>query len=215
MKTALIASFALLLSCLTGHAQALTQCNDAGHAWTTDEKSPEIASPVGVPSCQVPVTLSSHPDPALSVGPNHGEAFSPTDSGSGQFAEPGDSALTSFAAANGPDSRVPLSAEPSAAEKPVQPEAAPARGHSRAALLLLAVGLFGSLVFRTFGKSGGTAVIVRPSWLSRRCRYCYSSNVRPSRKRGPFESLLLPLMLLAPFRCASCFRRCYGFVFIR
>jgi hypothetical protein len=214
MRTALISSFALLLCCLAGHAHAVNPCNDSGHPLAAGERLPETVAP-GAPRCEALNTSPATANPALPINANHDETFSPTDSGSGQFAERNDSALTSLAPADGPDSRVPLSGEPSAAENPVQPEAAPAQGHSHAALLLLAVGLFGTLVFRTLRKSGATAVAVRPSWLSRRCRYCYGSNVRPSRKRGPFESLLLPLVLLAPFRCASCFRRCYGFVFIR
>jgi hypothetical protein len=47
----------------------------------------------------------------------------------------------------------------------------------------------------------------------RHCPYCHGFLVRRSRRRGLFESLILPPLLLRPFRCMDCRRRHYHFVF--
>jgi hypothetical protein len=51
--------------------------------------------------------------------------------------------------------------------------------------------------------------------LVRSCPYCGSLEVRRSRRRGPLERLLLPLLLLHPFRCMDCYRRHYSVFFAR
>ena len=48
-----------------------------------------------------------------------------------------------------------------------------------------------------------------------RCPQCKSSSVHRSRRRGFFEYLVLPLMLLRPYRCWCCERRHYGYLFLR
>ena len=47
------------------------------------------------------------------------------------------------------------------------------------------------------------------------CPQCKSLSVHRSRRRGVFEHLVLPLMLLRPYRCWSCDRRHYGYLFLR
>jgi hypothetical protein len=47
----------------------------------------------------------------------------------------------------------------------------------------------------------------------RRCPYCDKHRVRRSRRRGVFESVVLPMLLLRPFRCLECNRRHYNIVF--
>jgi hypothetical protein len=42
------------------------------------------------------------------------------------------------------------------------------------------------------------------------CPVCKSKNVARSMRRGALESLVLPLLLLRPFRCQSCDNRYYG-----
>ena len=51
--------------------------------------------------------------------------------------------------------------------------------------------------------------------LSRKryCPECHSRDIRRSTRRGLFESLVLPLVLLRPYRCERCDARVYGFVF--
>ena len=49
--------------------------------------------------------------------------------------------------------------------------------------------------------------------LSRECPHCGSLAVRRSARKDLFEVLVLPLLLLRPFRCEDCDRRHYGFVF--
>jgi predicted Zn-ribbon and HTH transcriptional regulator len=44
----------------------------------------------------------------------------------------------------------------------------------------------------------------------RRCPICNSKNVARSRRRGVLDFLVLPLLLLRPFRCQSCDNRYYG-----
>lgn len=211
MRTALVAAFASLLFCVTGHAQAfaLSQCNDTGHPLMAGERLPGTIA-AGSPGCEIPTGV----EPTLSANPNHDEALSRSESASRRFAVPNASALTSLAPTDSRGIRVSHPGEPGSPESDRQPAAAPAQGRKLAELLLLA-GVFGTVIFRTLGGSRLVEAMARPTWLSRRCRYCYGAEVRSSRKRGPFESLVLPLMLLAPFRCASCFRRCYGFMFIR
>ena len=45
------------------------------------------------------------------------------------------------------------------------------------------------------------------------CPYCKSPEVHRSRRQGVFETLLLPLFLLRPFRCHRCNHRSYNFFF--
>ena len=47
------------------------------------------------------------------------------------------------------------------------------------------------------------------------CPRCRSNDVRRSLRRGAFEFLVLPLLLLRPFRCRICDQRYYGYVFSR
>ncbi len=47
--------------------------------------------------------------------------------------------------------------------------------------------------------------------IKRRCQYCDSHQVARSQRRGLFETLVLPLLLIRPFRCLKCYRRYYGF----
>jgi len=46
------------------------------------------------------------------------------------------------------------------------------------------------------------------------CQDCGCHIALRSRKRGPWESFVLPLFLLRPARCANCFRRAYCTVFV-
>jgi len=47
----------------------------------------------------------------------------------------------------------------------------------------------------------------------RRCHHCRSIKLKPMERSGLFEFLILPVLLLRPFRCLACRRRHYGFVF--
>jgi hypothetical protein len=47
------------------------------------------------------------------------------------------------------------------------------------------------------------------------CPDCGSTVAFYSRRRTFTEKYLLPLLLLRPFRCADCFRRSYGPVFVQ
>ena len=56
----------------------------------------------------------------------------------------------------------------------------------------------------------------RVLWQSvRRCPNCNSFEVHRSKRRSVFEWVVLPLLLLRPFRCQDCDRRHYGFAFSR
>ena len=46
------------------------------------------------------------------------------------------------------------------------------------------------------------------------CQDCGCHIAIRSRKRGPWESFVLPIFLLRPARCANCFRRAYCTVFV-
>jgi hypothetical protein len=48
---------------------------------------------------------------------------------------------------------------------------------------------------------------------TRCCPICKSKDVRRSMRRGKLESLVLPFLLLRPFRCESCDHRYYGWFF--
>jgi len=50
---------------------------------------------------------------------------------------------------------------------------------------------------------------------SHRCRECGSAHLRRSRRRNVIEALVLPLVLVRPFRCADCNTRQYGIGFHR
>jgi hypothetical protein len=50
-------------------------------------------------------------------------------------------------------------------------------------------------------------------YLLRCCPACGSLDVRRSHRRGLLEVVLLPLLLLRPFRCEDCTRRHYNFFF--
>ena len=52
-------------------------------------------------------------------------------------------------------------------------------------------------------------------YLLRCCPYCKSLDVRRSHRRGLFEILVLPFVLLRPFRCEDCTKRHYNFFFTR
>jgi hypothetical protein len=45
------------------------------------------------------------------------------------------------------------------------------------------------------------------------CTSCGSREVQRSRRRNPLEWLILPFLLLRPFRCSLCNDRHYGFFF--
>lgn len=47
----------------------------------------------------------------------------------------------------------------------------------------------------------------------RRCPLCGGLQVLRSRRQGVFEVLLLPMVLLRPFRCRQCSTRFFGFFF--
>jgi DNA-directed RNA polymerase subunit RPC12/RpoP len=47
----------------------------------------------------------------------------------------------------------------------------------------------------------------------RRCPFCGSSEVLRSKRRTVIEFLILPLVLLRPFRCQKCSARHIGFLF--
>ncbi len=51
--------------------------------------------------------------------------------------------------------------------------------------------------------------------LSRKryCPECHSRDIRRSTRRGLYESIVLPVVLLRPYRCERCDARVYGFVF--
>lgn len=44
------------------------------------------------------------------------------------------------------------------------------------------------------------------------CRYCQSTEMHLSRRRGLVEKLVLPLFLRRPFRCHTCLMRQYAFI---
>lgn len=52
-------------------------------------------------------------------------------------------------------------------------------------------------------------------YLVRSCPFCMSRAVRRSHRRGFFETLVLPLVLLRPFRCEDCNKRHYNLFFTR
>jgi hypothetical protein len=52
-------------------------------------------------------------------------------------------------------------------------------------------------------------------YLLRCCPACNSLDVRRSHRRGLFEVLILPLLLLRPFRCEDCTKRHYNLIFTR
>jgi hypothetical protein len=52
-------------------------------------------------------------------------------------------------------------------------------------------------------------------FLLRCCPSCKSFDVRRSHRRGWFEILVLPLILLRPFRCEDCTKRHYNLMFTR
>ena len=54
-----------------------------------------------------------------------------------------------------------------------------------------------------------------PFRIVRTCPHCQSVNVRRSRRKGPFERILLPLLLVRPYRCQKCDLRHYNFIFSR
>ena len=45
-----------------------------------------------------------------------------------------------------------------------------------------------------------------------RCPRCRSNEIFLSSRRGFFEFIILPLLLLRPFRCERCISRFYSFV---
>jgi hypothetical protein len=52
-------------------------------------------------------------------------------------------------------------------------------------------------------------------YLLRCCPFCNSLDVRRSHRRNLFELIVLPLLLLRPFRCEDCTKRNYNFIFTR
>jgi len=51
--------------------------------------------------------------------------------------------------------------------------------------------------------------------LVRRCPICQSHNVARSMRRGALDYLVVPLLLLRPYRCLSCDNRYYGWILSR
>ena len=47
----------------------------------------------------------------------------------------------------------------------------------------------------------------------RHCPHCDSIKLKPMERCSLFEFVILPFLLLRPFRCLACRRRHYGFVF--
>lgn len=54
-----------------------------------------------------------------------------------------------------------------------------------------------------------------PFRLLRVCPYCNSTEVRRSQRKGPFETVVLRLLVMRPYRCERCTRRHYNFTFSR
>jgi len=53
-----------------------------------------------------------------------------------------------------------------------------------------------------------------PRWrIIRCCPFCENFDVRRSHRRGLLEVVVLPILLLRPFRCQGCSRRHYNFFF--
>jgi len=52
-------------------------------------------------------------------------------------------------------------------------------------------------------------------YLVRCCPSCRSLDVRRSHRRGLLETVILPLLLLRPFRCEDCTKRHYNLLFTR
>jgi len=52
-----------------------------------------------------------------------------------------------------------------------------------------------------------------PFRVIRSCPFCQSTKVRRSRRAGLFESFVLRLVLMRPYRCETCTRRHYNFYF--
>ncbi len=52
-----------------------------------------------------------------------------------------------------------------------------------------------------------------PFRVVRACPFCDSSSVRRSHRQGLLETVLLRLILVRPYRCETCTRRHYNFVF--
>lgn len=52
-------------------------------------------------------------------------------------------------------------------------------------------------------------------YFLRCCPSCKGLNVRRSHRRGLLEMVLLPLLLLRPFRCEDCAKRHYNLFFTR
>ena len=46
------------------------------------------------------------------------------------------------------------------------------------------------------------------------CRNCGSSDGRHSRPRSAIEKYVLPIFLLRPVRCMTCYSRCYLWLFV-
>jgi hypothetical protein len=72
-----------------------------------------------------------------------------------------------------------------------------------------------------FGKgsydfAGVSESMSHPRWfLVRCCPSCRSLDVRRSHRRGLLETVILPLLLLRPFRCEDCTKRHYNLLFTR
>jgi hypothetical protein len=44
------------------------------------------------------------------------------------------------------------------------------------------------------------------------CPQCQSKAIRRSKRRGIFESFVLSLISIRPFRCTDCYHRFYGLI---
>jgi hypothetical protein len=215
MKFALLTLFVLVFYPVAGRSQTLDQCDNAGNTLAAQDKLSRPTVPGVVPGCdsrKLPVDPPSTEGSTVPLDVRD-QTLLPGDSEPAPFGGLNSAATTPSA----PAESAGLSAPPSAFSTSPRPTAPPPAQSRRGTPILVAAAslILGTLVFGTLAASKVTGVMERPSWLSRRCRYCFSDDVRPSRKQGPFESVFLPLLLLAPFRCAVCFRRCYGFVFVR
>jgi len=56
--------------------------------------------------------------------------------------------------------------------------------------------------------------MTKPRWhFVRSCPSCGSFEVRRSHRRGLFEVMILPMLLLRPFRCDDCLKRHFNLFF--
>ena len=218
MRVALLTLFVLVFYTVAGRSQTLDQCDNAGNTLAAQDKLSGPTVPGVVPGCdpqKLPIDAPSAEGSAAPLDVRD-QTLLPGDSEAAPLGGLNPAAATPSASAAGTGLSEPPARESAPTNAPGRSAASPAQSRRGTPTLVAAASLtLGTLIFGTLAASKIAGVMERPSWLSRRCRYCFSDDVRPSRMQGPFESVFLPLLLLAPFRCAVCFRRCYGFVFVR